>query len=110
MYRKKRQHAINTNKANAKKSAPWWPTYWPQLATIGTQRAANDEHGHEVATNGYILTRAISEKVRGAKVGARQKPGKGQSQRVLKFHLKSTSKSKNVLEKGHKFEKYTTGT
>ena len=75
MYRKKRQHAINTNKANAKKSAPWWPTYWPQLATIGTQRAANDEHGHEVATNGYILTRAIPEKMRQAQAGSRGTPG-----------------------------------
>jgi hypothetical protein len=30
-----------------------------------------------LATNTYILTRAISKKVRGAKARARQKPGKG---------------------------------
>ena len=75
-------------------------TYWPQLATIGTQRAANDEHGHEVATNGYILTRAIPEKVRGAKVGARQKPGKGQSQRVLNFTSKVPQNPKMSSKKG----------
>jgi hypothetical protein len=52
----------------------------------------------DLATDGYILTRAISKKVREAKVGARQKPGKGRRQKILKFHV-FTSKIKNVLKK-----------
>jgi hypothetical protein len=47
-----------------------------------------------LATNGYILIRATSIKVREAKARARQKPGKGRRQKVLKFHIKSTSNQK----------------
>jgi len=51
-----------------KKSAPWWPTYWPcphhTHTNIGAQRAANDGYGYKVAMvlsddddeDGFILS------------------------------------------------------
>ena len=63
----------------------------------------------DLATGGYILTRAISIKVREAKARARQKPGKGRRQKLLKFHIKSTSKTYLRISTGTSLES-TTGT